>query len=135
MFVTMFYAILDPESRALTYANAGQNPPLLRRESGEMESLTRTGVALGILDEPGLSDVRVTLAPGDTLVAYTDGLTDALNPLGEEYGITRLRQVITQASRSNAADLLNHLLNDLAAFTQGRIPFDDITLLILVAEG
>ena len=130
----MFYAILDPETRALTYANAGQNPPLLQSETGEMEKLTRTGAALGIMDEFVLSDIRLTLAPGDTLVAYTDGLTDALNPLGEEYGITRLAQAVTHASRSNAAVLLDGILNDLAVFTQERTPFDDVTLLILVSE-
>jgi len=134
MFVTMFYAILDPETRALIYANAGQNPPLLRRGSGEMEMLTRTGAALGVMDGLALSDVRLTLAPGDALVAYTDGLTDALNPLGEDYGMARLTQAVTRASRSNAADLLDYLLNDLTAFAQERPPFDDITLLILLSE-
>ena len=99
-----------------------------------MEKLTRTGAALGIFDELALSDIRLTLAPGDTLVAYTDGLTDALNPLGEDYGITRLAQAIARASQPNAIDLLDHLLNDLAAFTQGIAPFDDITLLILLSE-
>jgi len=135
MFVTMFYAILDPETRVLTYANAGHNPPALMRASGEMEMLTRTGAALGVKDDPALSDISLTLAPGDALVAYTDGLTDALNPLGEEYGTTRLTQAVARASRSNAADLLDHLLHDLSAFAQERTPFDDITLLILISKA
>jgi len=134
MFVTMFYAILDPESRALTYANAGHNPPLLKRGTGEMEQLGRSGPALGIMDEPALADIRLTFATGDALVAYTDGLTDALNLPGEEYGMARLMQAVRRASRSNAVDLLDHLLKDLSLFTQERPPFDDVTLLILLAD-
>ena len=134
MFVTMFYAILDPETRTLTYASAGHNPPLLKRASHEVEMLTRTGPALGIMDEPASSDVHLTLAPGDALVAYTDGLTDALNPLGEEYGLTRLTQAAAHASQSKAVDMLDHLLKDLSVFTLERPPFDDVTLLILLAD-
>jgi sigma-B regulation protein RsbU (phosphoserine phosphatase) len=66
-------------------------------------------------------------------VAYTDGLTDALNPLGEEYGLARLTQIIAGAPQSNAEDLLDHILKDLAAFTERTTLFDDITLLILVS--
>jgi len=135
MFVTMFYAILDPATRTLTYANAGQNPPLLKRASGELMSLTPTGPALGIFDHASLSDVSLTLAAGDALVSYTDGLTDALDPLGERYGVARLTQVIARAPhRPSASNLLDHLLKDHVAFTQGMPPFDDVTLLILASD-
>jgi serine phosphatase RsbU (regulator of sigma subunit) len=133
MFVTLFYAVLDPETRSFTYANAGQNPPLLRRTTGEIKRLSRTGTSLGVVDELVLSEVRLTLGPGEALVAYTDGLTDALNPLGEEYGLARLTQIIAGAPQLNAEDLLDHILKDLAAFTQRTTLLDDITLLILVS--
>ena len=134
MFVTVFYAVLDAGAQTLTYANAGQNPPLLRRISGGIEKLTRTGAALGVLEEFTLSDASLILAPGDTLVIYTDGVTDARNPQGEEYGTTRLAEALLNAAPSDAGHLLDHLTSDLAAFTQDVPPFDDITFFILINE-
>jgi serine phosphatase RsbU (regulator of sigma subunit) len=134
MFVTVFYAVLDAETQTLTYANAGQNPPLLRRISGRIEKLTRTGAALGVLEELTLSDASLILAPGDSLVIYTDGVTDALNPQGEEYGTTRLADALLNVAQSDAKHLLDHLTSDLAAFTQDVPPFDDITFFILINE-
>jgi len=135
MFVTVFYAVLDAETQTLTYANAGQNPPLLRRISGRIEKLTRTGAALGVLEELTLSDASLILAPGDSLVIYTDGVTDALNPQGEEYGTTRLAEALLNADQSDASRLLDHLTSDLAAFTQDVPPFDDITFFILINDA
>ncbi len=134
MFVTVFYAVLDAAARTLTYANAGHNPPLLRRAAGSIEMLTRTGLLLGVFEELALSEAHLTLAPGDTLVAYTDGVTDALNPQGEEYGLTRFSAALAQAPASDAARQLTHFSGDLAAFTSDAPPFDDITLLIVVNE-
>jgi sigma-B regulation protein RsbU (phosphoserine phosphatase) len=132
MFVTVFYAVLDAAGRTLTYANAGHNPPLLRRANGIIESLTLTGSLLGVFNELDLSDASLTLAPGDTLVAYTDGLTDALNPQGEEYGLARLIQAVASASPSNAQPFLDYLLRDLNTFICDEPPFDDLTLFLLV---
>jgi len=134
MFVTVFYAVLDAETQTLTYANAGQNPPLLKHRSSEIEKLTRTGAALGVLEEFTLSDASLILAAGDALVIYTDGVTDALNPQGEEYGTTRLTEAILNAPPSDARHLLDHLMNGLAAFTQDVPPFDDITFFVLIKE-
>jgi serine phosphatase RsbU (regulator of sigma subunit) len=135
MFVSVFYAVLDSQVRSLTYANAGHNPPLLRRSSGAIESLARTGVLVGILPDLIISEAGVTLAPGDTLVAYTDGLTDALNPQGEDYGLPRLQAALAAAPESDAALQLAHLSQDLAAFTSGVPPFDDITLFIAAVDA
>ncbi len=135
MFVSVFYAELDPRTRALTYANAGHNPPLLRRTAGAIENLPRTGVLLGVLGELPIADASQTLAPGDTLVMYTDGLTDALNPSGEDYGLARLMAALASAPTSDAARQLAHLSDDLAAFTAGVAPFDDMTLLIVSVEA
>jgi sigma-B regulation protein RsbU (phosphoserine phosphatase) len=135
MFVTLFYGVLDADGRTLTYANAGQNPPLLRRASGELEKLLPTGPALNIFREPLISDRVLTLAPGDVLVVYTDGVTDALDPQGKDYGVTRLTEAVTSAPRSTATHLLEHISNDLAAFTLGTPPFDDITFFVIVSEA
>ena len=134
MFVTVFYAILDAANGSLTYANAGHNPPLLRRAGGFMESLMPTGPAIGLMEDPRLLDASLTLSPGDALAIYTDGITDALNPQGEGYSMERLREAVRSAPVSNAALQLVHLSEDLAAFTQAVVPFDDITFFILVAE-
>lgn len=134
MFVTVFYAVLDATTHTVIYANAGHNPPLLRRVAGLIHSLMPTGPAIGLLEEPTLLDVSLTLSPGDALTIYTDGVTDALNPLGEEYGLARLSAVVRSAPASDAALQLAHLSDDLAAFTQAVSPFDDITFFILVNE-
>jgi len=134
MFVTVFYAVLDAAARTLTYANAGHNPPLLRRATGAIEKLTRTGPLLGAFEALNLSDVTLTLAPGEALVTYTDGVTDALNPQGEEYSLTRLTAAVVSAPVSDAALQLQHVSSDLAAFTQAAPLFDDITLFIVVSE-
>ena len=134
MFVTVFYAVLDAETHTLTYANAGQNPPLLRRTSGGIEKLTRTGMALGVLEALSLSNASLNFAPGDSLVIYTDGVTDALNPQGEEYGTNRLAEALLNGDQSDASRLLDHLIGGLAAFTQDVPPFDDITFFILINE-
>jgi sigma-B regulation protein RsbU (phosphoserine phosphatase) len=134
MFVTLFYGVLEAGARTLTYASAGQNPPLLRRASGELEKLMPTGPALNIFAEPALVDAGLTVAPGDALIVYTDGVTDALNRRGEIYGMARLTEAVTGAPRTTAGELLEHVSNDLAAFTLGTPLFDDITFFAVVAE-
>ena len=134
MFVTVFYALLDAELQKITYTNAGQNPPLLRRASGGIEKLARTGMALGVIEELALTDASLTLSAGDVLVIYTDGVTDALNSQGEEYGLARLIEAVTSAPPSDATLQLTHLSSHLATFTGDRPPFDDITFFITAKE-
>jgi serine phosphatase RsbU (regulator of sigma subunit) len=134
MFVTVFYAVLDAATGALTCANAGHNAPLLRRAAGKIEPLARTGLPLGLFEESSVADVKLTLEPGDVLVAYTDGLTEALNPKGEEYGLTRFTEAVIHAPLSDARLQLDYVSNDLAAHTQDVPPFDDITLFIIARE-
>jgi serine phosphatase RsbU (regulator of sigma subunit) len=134
MFVTVFYAILDSESQEITYANAGQNPPLVRRPTGAIAKLTRTGMALGVMEELTLTDASLILAPGDLLVIYTDGVTDALNSQGQEYDLARLIEAVTSAPASDAVVQLAHLSSHLATFTGNTLPFDDITFFILLKE-
>ncbi len=133
MFVTVFYAILDPVLRSLTYANAGHDPPLLRRASGRVERLAHGGLIMGLFEELTLSDETLNLESGDILVAYTDGLTDTVNHQDEAYGHTRLADTINSAPAA-AHDILAHVLKDLGAFA-GPVPQpDDITLLVLTTD-
>jgi serine phosphatase RsbU (regulator of sigma subunit) len=133
MFVTVFYAILNPVLRSLSYASAGHDPPFLRRASGELERLAQGGLLMGIFEKLTLTDETLNLETGDTLVAYTDGLTDTVNDRDEYYGDTRLVETICSAPGA-ARNLLAHILNDLEAFS-GPVPQpDDITLLILETD-
>jgi len=134
MFVTVFYAVLDAESQEITYANAGQNPPLLRRSTEAIEKLMPTGAALGLMAELVLTDASLTLAPGDSLFLDTDGVTDALNSQGEQYDLARLIEAVTNAPASDAELQLAHLASQLATFTGDTPPFDDITFFILLKE-
>lgn len=134
MFVTAFYAVLDPQEHTILYANAGQNPALLQRAAGGIEELGPTGAVLGVLDELTLEDVGLELGPGDSLIIYTDGVTDALDAEGEDYGVTRLRQALTASPKGNATMMLDHHTGHLAAFTGDTPQFDDITFFILYRE-
>jgi serine phosphatase RsbU (regulator of sigma subunit) len=132
MFVTVFYAVLDPVLRSLTYANAGHDPPFLRRASG-VQRLAHGGLIMGLFEELTSNDETLNLECGDTLVAYTDGLTDTVNHRDEPYGHTRLAGTINNAPAA-APDMLTHILKDVAAFA-GPVPQpDDVTLLILTTD-
>ena len=133
MFVTLFYALLDPQTYRLTYTTAGHNPPILRRAAGELVTLVRTGMALGVQPEAAYSQSELLLAPGDCLVMYTDGLTEALNPVGQEYELAGLQSALHKEAGSAQA-LLEHLLADLTAFSGPVVPEDDITLCILQCD-
>ena len=94
MFVTMLYAVYDPATGELTYANGGHNPPLIVHPDGSSEVLPSTGgIALGVASGIHYRENTVTCAPGDTFVCYTDGVTEAMNEHGDEFGLEGLRQV------------------------------------------
>jgi serine phosphatase RsbU (regulator of sigma subunit) len=133
MFVTTVYASLDPATRTLTYANAGHNPPILRRRGGAIEQLPRTGLVVGALEKLHLDERAINLAPGHALVLYTDGVTDALNAAGEDYGVDRLIAAIA-AAPATAPALLDFVRTDLAAFMQNVPQPDDITFFVVTSD-
>ncbi len=133
-FVTVFLAVIDPRNQTFRYANAGHNPPLVRRASGTIECFTRTGNALGLFDKFQMSETTITLDPGDAVVLYTDGVTEAWHPgRNQEYGVDRLTTAIAAAPRK-AVDLLAHLEADLNTFTEGAPEQDDVTFLVLTKD-
>ena len=135
MFVTLFYAILDSRAMTLNYVNAGHNPPLLLKStSSDVVLLKAKGIALGVTDEVSLQSVRVDLRPGDVLVLYTDGVTEAINDREEEFGEERLLKVITENRSQSASALLEQILAAITAFAGDRPQHDDITLMILKAR-
>jgi len=129
-FVTLFLAQFKPESRSLLYANAGHNPALLCR-SGAVEWLRPTGAAIGLIEGAEYETRSVRLDPGDVLVLYTDGLTEALNEADEEFGTERLAEHVRSLAPLPASDHLKRLREGVRKFTGNRAFTDDLTLLIV----
>jgi serine phosphatase RsbU (regulator of sigma subunit) len=134
MFVTCLYAILDPATGRLHYANAGHDLPYRRRSSGGAggaEELRATGMPLGLLPGMGYEEKEIVLEKGDSVLFYSDGLVEAHDPQREMFGFPRL-QGLVGAHRSGGQALVNFLLSELARFTgEGWEQEDDITLVTL----
>jgi serine phosphatase RsbU (regulator of sigma subunit) len=131
MFVTAVYAVLDPARRELTYANAGHNPPLWLRSDAPVEKLSRTGMALGVMDSPSVSQRTIQLRPSETILVYTDGLTEAFSPDGELFGEPRLIEAVNGSTQSSAADLVASLQSQLMSHVGSLGLADDLTMLAL----
>ena len=130
-FVTLFYAELDPESGALSFLNAGHNPPLIVHSAGTVEQLASGGLPLGIKRDAEYREGRTQLQRGDVLVIYSDGVTEAVSPTGEEFGATRLYEVVSRNIEGSAAGIRDRIESSLTKFAQGTSAADDITLVIV----
>src|SRR5215204_4287736 len=130
-FVTLFYAELDPESGALSFLNAGHNPPLIVHSAGTVEQLAAGGLPLGIKPDAEYREGRTQLQHGDVLVIYSDGVTEAVSPTGEEFGATRLYEVVSRNIEASAAGIRDRIESSLTKFAQGTSAADDITLVIV----
>jgi serine phosphatase RsbU (regulator of sigma subunit) len=131
-FVTLFYAELDPATGGLSFINAGHNPPLIAHGSdGTLEQLGAGGLPLGILPDYDYREGRTHLSAGDVLVVYSDGVTETQNPQGDEFGTTRLEEVISQNLGLTASGIRDKIEAALSAFAQGTPAVDDITLVIV----
>jgi sigma-B regulation protein RsbU (phosphoserine phosphatase) len=132
LFVTLVYAWLDPSSGELTYVNAGHNPPLYYRAGGDQLSLLHnTGIPLGVEESSIYTQQTISLEPGDFVLFYTDGVTDAIDAAQQEYGMERLEQAVLDARRLPAGEMLASLEGDIRRFTGPAAPFDDITILLV----
>ncbi|HMJ26826.1 MAG TPA: SpoIIE family protein phosphatase [Pyrinomonadaceae bacterium] len=129
-FVTLFYAELDPRDGALAFLNAGHNPPLIVHAGGTMEQLAAGGLPLGIMPNADFREGRTKLHPGDVLVIYSDGVSEATNPAGEEFGPTRLYEVVARNLDASAGGIRDRIESALTKFCQGTPAADDITLVI-----
>jgi len=132
--ITLFYAELAADAGRLSYVNAGHNPPFLLRAEGPTERLAPTAMALGVLSETPFAAMETELAPGDRLVLYTDGITEAFNSSEEEYGDERLEVVLERHRRSSEKELVEGLVEDVLSFCDSARPRDDMSLLILSRE-
>jgi len=130
-FTTAFLADIDPSTGALTYINAGHDVPILRRASGAIERLEAGGLPLGIRAGASYDCGAVTLAAGDLLVVYTDGVVEDENTQGQEYEESRLLALCQSSATGSAADILAGLMSSVGAFVGGAPQRDDLTCLIL----
>ncbi len=134
-FVTLFYAELDPKSGSLSFVNAGHNPPLIVHESGTVEHLAAGGLPLGIIPHAEYREGRTQLQHGDVLVIYSDGVSEAVSPSGEEFGPERLYDVVAQNLKASASGIRDRIESALTKFAQGTPANDDITLVIVKRQA
>jgi anti-sigma regulatory factor (Ser/Thr protein kinase) len=135
MFVTCLYAVLDPVSGALVYANAGHDLPYCHAEDGVVELRAR-GMPLGLMPDMRYEECETQLRPGDTVLFYSDGLVEAHDPQREMFGFPRLRDLLAHHRSEDAGEVVDFLLGQLAAFTgPGWDQEDDITLVTLHRAG
>jgi GAF domain-containing protein len=130
-FVTAFYGVWEPATGQFTYATAGHNPPIWFMASGEVKTLPGRGSALGVFDDARYKEFAVQLAPGDGLVLYTDGLTDAINAQREEFTLQRALDILAVGYTYPAQGLLDHLASAVQAHEGEVQAFDDLTMVVV----
>jgi len=133
-FATMAYVVLDPGG-TLTSCSAGHNPAVLLRAKGSMERPDRGGLVLGAFDTARYEEEAIALETGDTLVLFSDGVTDAENPVGDQYGEERLLEALAGSDRRSPDEILDRVLASVRAFAAEQPPADDVTVLVIRYGG
>jgi phosphoserine phosphatase RsbU/P len=136
LFVTLFYGLLNPETGEFTYVNAGHNPPLVFQYDGvtctqEVKQLQATGLQLGMEADSVYKQGTFMLQPGDFVLMYTDGVTDALDANKNDFGMARLQEVVTTNCTAAPEELLDAIEKAIDDFTGAAAPYDDITMLVI----
>lgn len=132
-FVTAFYGVLDAANRTLAYCNAGHNPPFLIAADGTAHFEERGGVPLGMFRDTRYYEFFATIEPGQVLVLYTDGVTEAMNRTGAEYGRDRLVAAVRQCRHLGAREMIDFIHRDVLNWTEGLGATDDVTFFIIKA--
>jgi len=132
-FVTAFYGILDATNRTLAYTNAGHNPPLLLTGDGKHQFIERGSLPLGMFKDTRYHEYYQTIEPGEMLVLYTDGVTEAQNRKGEEYGRDRLARAVKANQTLSARDLIAAVHKEVIEWTDGKGATDDVTFFVIRA--
>jgi sigma-B regulation protein RsbU (phosphoserine phosphatase) len=132
-FVTFFYCVVDRNAGRLAYTNAGHCAPLLVRADGETVRLDAGGAVLGVFPDWPFEQAEVALAPGDRLVLFTDGVTEASNARDEEFGEERLAELVLALRDRGAHELKSRILQTVSSFTGGRSQ-DDATLVVVAVD-
>ena len=132
-FATFCYARVEPDSRRIVYSNAGHNPPLLIHQNGTVVELSEGGMVLGVFPDSAYTQAALRMASGDRLVFYTDGITEARNEEGDEYGEDRLTNAVLGVRTLSPEAMKDALLLDVNTFTGGRFE-DDATLIVVAIQ-
>ncbi|PIE82192.1 MAG: hypothetical protein CSA11_01395 [Chloroflexi bacterium] len=135
LFVTVFYAIWHPETQMLTYANGGHNPPILLKENGRSLLLTGEGMALGVIPEIFVAKNTVQIASGDTIIFYTDGVTEAMNEDFDEFGMERLYLTVRAHRHQDVSQIVSAITDAVNAHAGDTAQFDDMTLVVMKDEA
>jgi sigma-B regulation protein RsbU (phosphoserine phosphatase) len=130
-FVTLFTCILNTDNDELTYVNAGHNDPLLISKDGQIKKLNVGGLLLGCLPESIYSESVFSLIPGDLLVIYTDGITEAMNALQEEFGESRLIALLKSHQNLTCKEITDTVFSAVKKHMQSEPQFDDMTMLLV----
>ncbi|MBN2415597.1 SpoIIE family protein phosphatase [bacterium] len=134
-FATFFYGILDSVDLRLRFCNAGHNYPVIKQAGARARFIEKGGVIIGVRDDIPYEEFSIQLAPGDIMVLYTDGVTEAFGPEREQFGEERLLDVIDSgALYESPAALIDHILDSVTAFTGGNLHTDDLTLIVLTIK-
>jgi sigma-B regulation protein RsbU (phosphoserine phosphatase) len=132
LFLTAFYARLNTRTGHLRYVNAGHNPPLWQQSaSGQLDLLPGHGTALGVFDETWLEEYEIQMAPGDCLVLYTDGVTEAMNAARQQFEDERLQAVVAANAGASAQTVQDAIVQAVQEFRGDTAPSDDLTLCVV----
>jgi sigma-B regulation protein RsbU (phosphoserine phosphatase) len=129
-FATLFYGVFDAVTRTLGYSNAGHNPPLVIRRDGSVVRLENSGLPIGLFADSIYEEAVVHLQPGDTVVAYTDGVSEAVSLSGEEWGVEGITQAAVESGAREAEEIVDAIFMSLDEFSGGR-QADDATIAVL----
>jgi sigma-B regulation protein RsbU (phosphoserine phosphatase) len=129
-YATLFYGVFDGAARTLHYVNAGHNPPMVIRRDGSITWLRAGGVPVGIFPDSAYPQEAIQLNPGDLILAYTDGVTEAVNPAGDEWGAESLRKSVVGSEARCAADIVDAVFTSMDEFSQGH-QTDDATIVVV----
>lgn len=129
-YATLFYGVFDGATRRLHYVNAGHNPPMVLRQDGSIDWLETGGAPVGMFADSAYGEGTVQLHPGDLLLAYTDGVTEILNPAGEEWGVEGLRKAAAASDTQSAGEIVHAIFTSIDEFSRGR-QTDDATVVVM----
>jgi sigma-B regulation protein RsbU (phosphoserine phosphatase) len=129
-YVTLFYGVFEERTRTLHYVNAGHNPPMVIRRDGSIDWLETGGAPIGIFSDWTYEEGEIQLNPGDLLLAYTDGVTEAVNPAGEQWGVEGLQRATAERLEETPEDIVCAIFKAIDEFSRGR-QSDDATVLVM----
>ncbi|MCK4539311.1 MAG: PP2C family protein-serine/threonine phosphatase, partial [Candidatus Krumholzibacteria bacterium] len=130
-FATFFFGLLDNVRHEFHYCNAGHNNPIVARKNGDHYFLDTGGLILGALEDSSYTDTVISLEVGDTLLVFSDGISEARNPSDEEYCEERIVEVLTKNPHLDSAGIIDHIINDVNTFADSRDQMDDMTIVAL----